>query len=319
VVVWQSFDQAGGFDYDIYGRRLTATGATTGAEFRVNAATADDQQAPSVAAASNGTFVVAWQAFGAQTGDDEILARAFDGTASPLAAAKRVNANTDGDQSAPSVAAAPDGTFVVAWQTYDASGFDSGISARRVDATAQSLGGEITVNTTTDDEQVAPEIAADDAGSGFVVTWASRGQDDPADPVSFGVIARAFDASGAPLGDETIVNESTIDDQEDVAIAALGSGGFAMAWKSFGQESALDAGVWARRYSSAAAGCGDFTGDGSLTASDALGALNTAVGLGTCQLCVCDVDQSGGVVATDALLVLNAAVGLPVPISCTAC
>jgi hypothetical protein len=319
VVVWQSFDQAGGFDYDIYGRRLTAAGATTGAEFRVNAATVDDQQAPSVAAASNGIFLVSWQNFGAQTGDDEIFARAFDATASPVAAAKRVNANTDGDQSAPSVAAAPDGTFVVAWQTYDASGFDSAISARRVDGTAQPLGSEITVNTTTDDEQVAPEIAADDAGSGFVVAWASRGQDDPADPVSFGVIARAFDASGAPLGGETIVNETTIDDQEDVAIAALGSGGFAVAWKSFGQESALDAGIWARRYSSSGGACGDFTGDGTLTASDALGALNAAVGLGTCQLCVCDVDQSGGVVATDALLVLNAAVGLPVPISCAAC
>ena len=132
-------------------------------------------------------------------------------------------------------------------------------------------------------------------------------------------MARAFDSTGAPLGSETIVNETTSDDQEEPAIAALGAGGYAIAWKSFGQESALDAGIWARRYSSSGGACGDFTADGSLTASDALGALNTAVGIATCQLCVCDVDQSGGVVATDALLILNAAVGLPVPISCAPC
>ena len=319
LVVWQSFDQAGGFDLDVYGRRLSAAGATAGAEFRVNAATADDQQAPSVAAAPDGTFVVAWQNFGAQTGDDEIFSRVFTAAAAPVAAAKRVNAATDGDQTLPVAAAASDGTFVIAWQTYDASGFDAGVSARRVDGTAQPLGGEIAVNATTDGDQIVPSIAMDDAGAGFVVAWASLGQDDTADPTSFGVIARAFDASGAPLGGETIVNETTSDDQEQPAVAALGAGGFAVAWQSFGQEGALDAGIWARRYSSSGGTCGDFTGDGTLSASDALGALNTAVGLGTCQLCVCDVDQSGSVVATDALLVLTAAVGLPVPIHCATC
>ena len=80
----------------------------------------------------------------------------FNATAAPVATAKRVNAATDGDQTAPSAAAAPDGTFVVAWQTYDGNGFDAGIAARRVDGTAQPLGSEITVNTTTDGEQIAP-------------------------------------------------------------------------------------------------------------------------------------------------------------------
>jgi cysteine-rich repeat protein len=67
-------------------------------------------------------------------------------------------------------------------------------------------------------------------------------------------------------------------------------------------------------------GCGDPTNDGSTTASDALFALNAAVGLLTCQLCVCDVDSSSSLSASDALRVLNFAVGIPnITLNCPAC
>jgi hypothetical protein len=56
-----------------------------------------------------------------------------------------------------------------------------------------------------------------------------------------------------------------------------------------------------------------------VTASDALFILGAAVGIQTCELCVCDADGSGGVVATDALLTLQSAVGLPVTLECPPC
>jgi hypothetical protein len=56
-----------------------------------------------------------------------------------------------------------------------------------------------------------------------------------------------------------------------------------------------------------------------VTASDALFTLKTAVGTQTCELCLCDVDQSGSVAATDALIVLKFAVGQNVELSCAAC
>lgn len=58
-------------------------------------------------------------------------------------------------------------------------------------------------------------------------------------------------------------------------------------------------------------GCGDPTNDGRTTASDALFALNVAVGLQTCSLCTCDVDSSSTVSASDALRLLNFSVGIP--------
>lgn len=55
--------------------------------------------------------------------------------------------------------------------------------------------------------------------------------------------------------------------------------------------------------------CGDVTGDGDLTASDALGVLRAGVGLTDCAPWVCDYNGSGALSASDALAVLKAAVG----------
>ena len=57
----------------------------------------------------------------------------------------------------------------------------------------------------------------------------------------------------------------------------------------------------------------------AITASDALATLRVAVALGSCELCVCDVNDSGGVTAADALVVLRAAVGQAAPLNCPAC
>ncbi len=62
--------------------------------------------------------------------------------------------------------------------------------------------------------------------------------------------------------------------------------------------------------------CGDATGDGRVTASDALMALQAAVGIGSCALNRCDANGDGRVSATDSLLVLNFAVGIPVSLNC---
>ena len=65
--------------------------------------------------------------------------------------------------------------------------------------------------------------------------------------------------------------------------------------------------------------CGDFNGDGSLKAPDALGVLRAAVGSIACAECICDTDANGSIAAGDALRVLRAAVGLDIEIHCSAC
>lgn len=57
---------------------------------------------------------------------------------------------------------------------------------------------------------------------------------------------------------------------------------------------------------------------GTITAVDAGFILRTSVELETCELCVCDVDDSGEVLASDALSDLRYAVGLPDVLVCPA-
>jgi hypothetical protein len=65
--------------------------------------------------------------------------------------------------------------------------------------------------------------------------------------------------------------------------------------------------------------CGDPSGDQMITATDALIALRTAVGLQSCILCLCDVDSSGFTSATDALIILKQATGQSVQFACIPC
>jgi hypothetical protein len=59
--------------------------------------------------------------------------------------------------------------------------------------------------------------------------------------------------------------------------------------------------------------------DLSLRGTDALVILKSALGLLSCDLCVCDTNGSGTIEAQDALRALQASVGLPVPLTCPPC
>ena len=65
--------------------------------------------------------------------------------------------------------------------------------------------------------------------------------------------------------------------------------------------------------------CGDANFDVTLTATDALAVLQSAVGGSLCAPCICDGNGDGGVTATDALIVLQASVGQNVARDCPAC
>ena len=68
--------------------------------------------------------------------------------------------------------------------------------------------------------------------------------------------------------------------------------------------------------------CGDPDDSGQVRASDALFVLRAAVGVATCEPCVCNVDSSAGtnpITASDSLRVLRASVGTAVELICPAC
>jgi hypothetical protein len=104
-----------------------------------------------------------------------------------------------------------------------------------------AVGAETRVNTTTAGSQQQPAVAA--LKSGYVVAWASNGQDKS----GFGVYAQRYTSSGAKAGTEFLVNTVKTGDQSRPAVAGLTNGGFVAVWQSNGEDKS-GLGIYGQRY-----------------------------------------------------------------------
>jgi hypothetical protein len=249
-VVWQSPHD--GAPAGIFGRRFDSVGAPLTAELQINAYTAGTQTEPDLATDGAG-FVVVWQSAAEDGDSDGIFARRTTSSGALQGAEFQVNTYTPIGQRQPSVAASASGDFVVVWQTFpnqDGSGY--GIFGRAFSSAGVALASEFQVNTYTPDYQRYAVVAASAAGD-FVVAWASRGQDGS----SYGVFARRFSSSGAPLASDFQVNTYTTGQQAGgnrggTSVAMHTGGDFVVAWWSVDQDGS-STGVFASRFSSAGA------------------------------------------------------------------
>ena len=227
VVVWGSDQDGSG--RAVLGQRYAASGALRGAEFRVNTYTSGDQAAPAVAARPRGDFVVVWSSSHDGSGGS-VHGQRYDAAGNAAGAEFRVNDYTTGSQFQPQVAVGPDGRFVVAWTSErDGSGYS--VAARRFDSAGDPLGGEILVNTYTTGNQLAGGVGLASDGRFVVVFYDMT---NPRDGSGNAVLGRRFDASGAPSGDEFLVNTYTTGNQFRPSVSMAPGGEFVAVWMSAG-------------------------------------------------------------------------------------
>ena len=113
---------------------------------------------------------------------------------------------------------------------------------RRALLSAIPIGPESHVNAFTSGFQADPAVAVDADGDA-IVTWYSYGQDG----AGRGIMARLYDASGAPKGEEFLVNTHTTGSQTNPAVAMDTDGDFVIVWQSEHQDGA-SWGVYAQRF-----------------------------------------------------------------------
>jgi hypothetical protein len=247
VVVWASFDQAGSNSLqDVYGQIFSQTGQKVGTNFLINQFISYNQRTPTVAALANGGFVVAWvseqervvapnlgqnttatTAGAIVTPSVDIYARLFNSNG--VATTNEFLVDTGSNPCAnPTVAAASDGSFMVAWDAYDTVNVTNGWDVyARPFSNAVPAGAVVRVNSFLPGNQYAPRISA--IGGDYLIVWTSSWQDGSRE----GVYGRFVHEDGSPVGGEFRVNTATAGQQMLPAVASDGVSQFVAVWTSY--------------------------------------------------------------------------------------
>jgi hypothetical protein len=285
VVAWQSEPVPGspvpgqdGSASGVFAQRFDRQGLRSGAELRVNTFTSDQQSRASVAMDPGGAFVVAWRSasnFQPQDGDlSGVFGQRFSNAAAALGAEFQVNTYTTSYQNRADVGRAADGSFVVAWHSYNQEGATSGygIYARRYASDGSAIGSDFRVNTYTTGDQAYPSVGVDAAGN-FVVAWMDYTARDGS---GTSIWAQRYSPAGAPVGGEFQVNSYTTGYQywPQVGMAADG-GAFVVAWGDFPRDGS-GSGIFGRKFNSAGTAVGaEFQANSYVTGAQ----YNASVGM----------------------------------------
>ena len=246
VVVWSAFDQAGSNSLqDVYGQFFSQAGQKIGTNFLVNQFIPYNQRTPAVAALKNGGFVVAWvseqERAAYNSGVDntngsspslvglpsvDIYARLY--TSNGVASGNEFLVNVDSKPCAnPAVAAAADGSFMVAWGEKDLVVTTNSWDIYARSFTNASGGAVVRVNTHLYGDQYVPSISA--IGGDYMIVWTSLGQDGSRE----GVFGQSVHEDGSLVGGEFQVNTTTAGQQMQPAVASDGAENFLVVWTSY--------------------------------------------------------------------------------------
>jgi hypothetical protein len=191
------------FDAEIYARRYASDGTALGGEFRVNSTTALDQGYPSVAALPGG-YVIVWHSQG-QDGDGcGVYGQRYAASGAAIGGEFQVNTTTAEPQSVATVAALPDGGFVVAWSSgyYDVGDeyeYQRDLDGQRFAADGSPVGGEFRINShDAGDQEFVTIVTLADGGTLFA--WNSN---DSATGESL-IQGQRFSADGSKFNELTV-------------------------------------------------------------------------------------------------------------------
>ena len=225
-IVWED-NLTDGDGLGISARRLDSTLSGWYSPFRVNAAGAEDQERPQVSLLNNGGAVFVWQ--GGRRSYQHIYARflSANGTWVTPGSDVMVNSFTNGFQVNPAVTTLANGNVVMVWGSFNEFSANSmqDVYARLFTPAGQPVGGQFLVNPFTSYNQRTPAIAGLSDGR-FVIAWVSEQQRFEN---SVDIYAQIFSASGAPAGNEILVNSAT-NVCANPSLVPNQTGGFIVAW-----------------------------------------------------------------------------------------
>lgn len=133
VAVWVNPGGRDGSSTGVFGRRFNASGVSQGDDFQVNSYTTELQNVAHVASHESGNFVVVWQSWAQDGSNYGVFGQRFNSSGVRQGTEFRVNTYVTGRQDYASIAARPDGRFVVVWTSGGQDGSSYGVFGQRYD------------------------------------------------------------------------------------------------------------------------------------------------------------------------------------------
>ncbi|MEZ0369234.1 MAG: hypothetical protein ACAI44_09135, partial [Candidatus Sericytochromatia bacterium] len=204
-------------------------------EFQVNSNTTERQLTPDIAMDQDGDYVLVWSEYTDYVGSS-IRGQRYRRNHEPRGEAFEIASSPEASLSAPKVSMDRDGDFVVTWHDrYREYSSYSEIHARRFNADGEAQA-EFTVNSSSDGQPMAPDVAMEDNGD-FVISWFNPKREGS------GIYARRFDAGGKGLGSDFLVSPVSSANYFAPAIAMDADGDFVVVWAAdsynYGEEGIL--------------------------------------------------------------------------------
>ncbi len=242
VACWHSQFQDGD-GYGIVAQFLNATGAKQGKEFVVNTKAAGAQSGPDIALLNSGSFVVVWTDGAPDPEDNAVKGQILSATGEKVGGEFQVDVPDEGLQFEPSVSAAPDGGFLVAYISHKAVVLRKFAADLTVVWDEQVVGEGVGWTST-------PRVSGFQDGSA-VVAWI-QGMDNKNE--EYAVFSRRYGPSGTPKSAKTQVQAFTPLKMSNpngiLTLAAHEDGSYLLAWHSEGQDGD-GLGVFAQRFDAA--------------------------------------------------------------------
>lgn len=154
---------------DVYARLYASNGVAAASEFLVNT-NSNVASRPSVAAGSDGGFLIAWceKDTTVVTNSWDIFTRSFS-SAGVAGTVAYVNQTLYGDQYTPRICSLGV-DYLVVWTSLGQDGSREGVYGRFLTSSNSAAGNEFLVNTTTAGQQMQPVVASDGAEQ-FMAVW----------------------------------------------------------------------------------------------------------------------------------------------------
>jgi hypothetical protein len=220
LVVWHAFTDG---QWRVWAQRVSSTGQHVGRNFQVSASS-DMVHVPRLAYSGQyNEYLVEWQDL--RTGNWQIYGQRLDGTAAPIGGNFAIT-SLEGDAGHHDVAySALHYEYVVVWNHTQDNATD--IYAQRVSGLGNMQGGPSIV-ASSELNEFAPGIAADDVNDGYLVAWHAMHEQTDND-----IYGQRLTAVGAPSGSSFAVSAAS-EAQDTLELAANSlSGEFLIVWQDF--------------------------------------------------------------------------------------